>query len=95
MNIIQDQIECDKHNIQELINRLPYAETKGEYRSIAAAIKILVKEIHNQKVLMENKIWYAEEMVRLPLFECEPSPVDIKEHYKELSSFFGDLDVED
>ena len=87
-----NQIDCDKHNIQVLIDKLPEAESKGEYRSIGAAVKVLVKEIHNARVLIENKVWYAEETVVLPLFECEPSPISIKEHYSELDSFFGELD---
>lgn len=87
-----DQIACDVYNIQVLLNRLPHAESKGEYRSIGATIKVIVKEIHNARVLVENKVWYAEETVVLPLFHAEPSPVSIKEHYKELDSYFGELE---
>lgn len=87
-----NQVEYDKHNVQVLIDRLPHAETKSENRSIGAAIKVLVKEIHNARVLIENKVWYAEETVVLPLFECQPSPISIKDHYSELDSFFGELD---
>ena len=85
------EIECDKANIQTLINRLPYSESKGEYRSTTAAIKIGVKEIHNTKVLLEHQIFYADQKVRLPLFECTASPVSVLEQYEEMDSFFGDI----
>ena len=86
------EIEMDKQNLQQLLNRLPLSESKGEYRSTQAAMKILVKEIHNTRVLLENKIWYAEETVVLPLFECEPSPIQGLEKYKEIDSFFGSIE---
>ena len=89
-----DSIECDKHNIQQLLDRLPGAVTKGEYRSIVANIKILVKEIHNTKVLLDHKVWYADEKVKLPLFEVEPSPLEGLEKYKNIDSFFGSLEKE-
>ena len=88
---IHSQIEADKHNLQQMVNLLPGAESKGKYRSIVASIKIVVKEIHNAKCLIEEKLFDEPEKVRLPLFEVEPSPVTILEEYKELSSFFGDL----
>ena len=89
---IHNQIECDLHNIQEMINLLPNAKSKGEYRSIGAAVKILVKEIHNQKCLIEDKMFDSKDKVKIPLFEVEPSKIDIITEYSEMSSFFGKLD---
>jgi len=89
---IHNQIECDLHNIQEMVNLMPNAESKGEYRSIGASIKILVKEIHNQKCLIEDKMFDSKDKVEIPLFEAEPSPVTILEEYQDMSSFFGKLD---
>lgn len=89
---IHKQIEADQHNLQEMVNLLPGAESKGEYRSIAATIKVLVKEIHNQKVEIENKMFHKEPKVQIPLFEVEPSPITILEEYQDMSSFFGKFD---
>jgi len=86
---IHKQIEADKHNLQQMVDLLPGAESKGEYRSIAASIKILVKEIHNMKVEIEDKMFHKEPKIQIPLFEVEPSPVTILEEYQDMSSFFG------
>jgi len=86
-----DSIEADKHNLQQMMNRLPKSESKGEYRGTAAAMKILVKEIHNQRVLLEDKIWHSEETVRIPLFVVEPTPLEGLEAFKAMDSFFGNI----
>jgi len=86
---IHNQIEADQHNLQEMINLLPGAESKGEYRSISATIKVLVKEVHNQRVLIEEKMFDSKDKVQIPLFEVDPSPVTTLEEYQDMSSFFG------
>ncbi len=90
-HFILEQIKFDKMNIQTMMDRLPHSESKGEYRGIAAAMKILQKEIHNNKVLLEHKVWAADRMVKLPLFEVEPSPLEYLDEFEEMDSFFGDL----
>jgi hypothetical protein len=86
------QIEYDKHNIQQMINMLPYCETKGSYRSIAAIIKETMKSIRDSKCLLDSIIWDEKIKNRPQLFEIEPSPVDIEEHYANMHSFFGELE---
>ncbi len=90
--MLMDGIECDKHNIQQLMDRMQDVKWKGEYRSLGANIKVLVKEIHNAKVLLEHKIWYSDRVVKLPLFDVEPSPVEIIDEYADMDSFFGELE---
>jgi len=91
MKAILTQIECDLENIQEMVNMLPFAESKGDYRSIVATIKVLKKEIWNQKCSCEDKLFQSKEKVKIPLFECEPSPLCLLEEYKNMDSFFGDI----
>ena len=81
---ILDQLHADQHNIQELINRLPQAETKSEYRGIAATIKILVKEIKQQKQLVYDKISHRTVKHDLALFEVEIPEPEID--YSEINS---------
>ena len=92
--MILRQIECDKHNIQELINMLPNADSKGKYRSIVANIKILVKEIKYQKLLLSDKLYEKPKKLNIPLFEVNHSEIDFNDFHNmsNLSSFFGNLD---
>ncbi len=89
--MISAQIESDKHNIQEMINLIPLCTTKGEERTLRGVIKVLVKEVHNQKCLIEEKIFGSPPRLELPLFIVEPSPIEPIEYYGELDSFFGEL----
>ena len=91
MTHILKEIEADHHNLQEMLNLFKYSESKGEWRGISAAVKILVKTIHNQKCEAEEKLWHADETVRLPLFEVEPTPLEGLEEFKNMNSFFGEL----
>ena len=86
------EIECDRYNIQSLIDRMPLATSKGEYRSIVANIKILVKTIHNTKCSIDDKMFYKVDKVMVPLFEVRASPLNIIDEYKEMDSFFGDIE---
>jgi len=86
------QMEMDMHNIQELLNRIPSSKSKGEKRSLEANIKVLVKEIHNSKVLIEGRMFDNQQKVSLPLFECEPTKLAPVEEYQNIDSFFGELD---
>ena len=88
---ISAQIEADKHNIQEMINLIPLCTTKGEERTLKAVIKNLVKEIHTQKCLIDEKLFLSNPKLHIPLFEVTPSPLEAIEIYKEMDSFFGDL----
>ena len=89
--MIIDQVRCDMHNIQELINMLPYTESKGDYRSIGANIKILVKEIKQQKALLNHKIYYKQPKNYLPLFEIELPELELCD-LEDINSFFGIID---
>ena len=86
------QIECDNHNIQEMINLLPCCETKGNYRKISAVIKETVKDVRNSKCLIDESLFQSPIKNIPQLFEVEPSPVNLEEHYSEMSSFFGELE---
>jgi len=90
MNILLKQIEADKHNIQTLVDMLPYCNTKSEYRKIESTIKTLVKEIKYQKTLIKDSLDDCPDKNYLPLFEVELPEVEID--YDMLSSFFGALD---
>lgn len=92
---IHNQIECDLHNIQQMVELLPLCVTKSERRTLESVIKVLVKEIHNQRCEIEQKMFCNIDKIAIPLFEVEPSPIDIKEQYKEMTSFFGELDALD
>lgn len=88
---ISAQIEADKHNIQEMVNLIPLCTTKGEERTLKAVIKNLVKEVHNQKCLIDEKMFECQGKLNIPLFEIEPSPLQAIEIYKEMDSFFGKI----
>lgn len=89
MNIILDQIKCDKENIQMLVDMLKTSESKGEYRSIKAQIKVLVREIKQQKSMLMDKVYDSHYKHNLPLFEVE-LPEQVID-YSEMSSFFGEI----
>ena len=89
--IIIDQIKCDIHNIQELVNLLPNSESKGEYRSLGANIKILVKEVKQQKALLTAKIYHKQPKNYLPLFEIELPELELCD-LEDINSFFGIID---
>jgi len=91
---ILQSIDCDKHNIQVMIDLIPLCTTKSEERTLKAVIKTLVKEIHNSKCLIDEKMFDSQEKVQIPLFEVEASPVTILEEYQDMSSFFGKLEGE-
>ena len=74
-----------------MVNLIPLCNTKGETRTLKAVIKVLVKEVHNQKVLIEEKIFGVKPRVDLPLFIVDPSPIEPVEFFSELDSFFGEL----
>lgn len=76
-----------------MINLIPLCTTKGEERTLKAVIKLIVKEIHNQKCLIDEKLFDAPKKVALPLFDVEPSPVDIVTEYGNMHSYFGSLDL--
>lgn len=86
------EISCDKHNIQQMINLIPLCDTKGERRTLIGGIKTLVKTIHNQKVLIDEKLFVVKPKVSIPLFEVEPSKREDIEIYRDLNSFLGNLD---
>ena len=86
------QIECDKYNIQQMLNLLPCCETKGEYRKIASTIRSIIRDIRNSKLLIDENLFQSPVKNKPQLFEVEPSPVDLEEHYAEMHSFFGDLE---
>jgi len=90
LNIILEQIKADSHNIQEIINLIPFAESKGEYRSLIATIKILHKEIIKQKSLLTNKLYNSPKKYSIPLFEVDIPEPEID--YSGLNSFFGNID---
>ena len=54
-HFLLEEIKTDRWNIQQLVNRIPFATSLGEKRSIEANIKVCVKQIHNTKILLENK----------------------------------------
>ena len=87
--IILEQIECDKHNIQELLNMLKLSQTQNEYNKISSLIKTLVKDISKQKSELINNIYETTHKTKLPLFEVELPELDI--NYHELTSFFGKI----
>ena len=93
IDIVLKQIKADKHNIQQMIDRMPLCETKGELRTLMAVINLLVKEVHNQKVIVDDKMFSSTDSVAIPLFEVEPSPVSDFEAYRDMSSYLGNLDV--
>lgn len=96
MKNIKNQIDCDLHNIQELINLLPHCETKGRYRSVCANIKILVKEVRNQKILITEQLFTSTARIDPKLFEVQPSEltdIDIFEEYKDIDSYFGKIEL--
>lgn len=88
-----DQIKCDIHNIQELVNLLSECKWKEKtrYNAIQNAIKTLVKEIRRQKQLVSNKVYYKEFKHVPVLFEVLPSEIE-QEDISEITSFFGLLD---
>jgi uncharacterized protein (UPF0276 family) len=86
------QIECDKHNIQQMIDLLPCCETKSSYRNIASTIKETMKDIRNSKLLIDENLFKSPIKNQPKLFEVKPSPVDLEEHYAKMHSFFGDLE---
>jgi hypothetical protein len=88
------QIEYDKHNIQQMIDLLPYCETKSEYRKIVSTIRITMRDIRNSKLLIDENLFQSPVKNKPQLFEVEPSPVDLEEHYAEMHSFFGDLEAD-
>ena len=86
------EIECNEHNIQQMVNALKYAESKGEYRTICAIIKDTVKTTRNSKYLMDE-YFYDNPIKNTPrLFEVQASPIDHQEHFQSMDSFFGGLD---
>ena len=92
IQFIAKEIECDKENIQTLIDMLGNRTlTKGNRRSIEALIKRNVKNIHNQKCLIDEKMFETQAKLNIPLFEVEPSPLKAIEIYKEIDSFFGKI----
>jgi len=90
--MLSKEMLCDKHNIQEMINMLKNAESKGEYRSIAACIKKFVKYVDEEKDQLTDKVWREKERNDPKLFEVEPTEIDHKEHLLSINSYFGVLD---
>jgi len=90
-----DTIKTDQHNLQQMLNLLNDCDSKGRWRSISASIKTLVKEIHNTKVLLDDKVWDSKKKISFPLFECEPTPLDgleaFEREFEGMNSFFGEL----
>jgi len=90
--ILLDEIVADKHNIQEMINMLSKAESKGEYRSIVATIKKFVKYIGEAKCQISDNVWCEHERNDPKLFEVEAPEIDHRKHMLSISSYFGSLD---
>lgn len=86
------ELMCDKHNIQEMINMLGIAESKGEYRSIAATIKRFVKYIEEEKCMISDNVWTEVERNVPRLFEVKVPEIDHREHMLSINSYFGTLD---
>jgi hypothetical protein len=86
------QIQYDKENIQVMINLLPSCKTKGEYRTITTVIKDNLKSIKDSKGLIDNYLWEDPIRNEPKLFEVEPSPINIQEHFETMHSFFGKLE---
>jgi len=86
------EIQIDIENIQEMINLIPLCKSKGEKRSLEAVIKLSVKNVHNQKCLIDEKMFNSRDKVQIPLFEVEPSQLTILEEYQDMGSFFSNID---
>ena len=95
IEMILKQIEADKYNLQVMIDLMPLCTTKGERRSLDATVKKLVKEIHNQKVLIDEKLFGFPPRVAIPLFEVEPSVQEAIDIYRDMDSYLGNLDILD
>jgi len=88
--MIVDQIKADIHNIQVMVDMLPYCK-KTQYSKVQASIKTLVKEIRHQKDLISDYVYQKDPKNPLKLFEVEPSEIE-QVHMNDISSFFGDLE---
>jgi hypothetical protein len=75
-----------------MINLLPLAESKGEYRTISSIIKDTLKDIRYQKLLIEDEMWENPVKNKPKLFEIDPTPIDHQEHFESMNSFFGELE---
>jgi hypothetical protein len=76
-----------------MVNLLPLAESKGEYRTIRAIIKDTIKDIRYQKMIIEDEMYQDPIRNRPKLFEVEPSPYEYsEEELNTMTSFFGGLD---
>jgi len=89
---LSTELLYDKHNIQEMINMLNRAESKGEYRTIAATIKRFVKYVEEEKCMISDNVWTGIERNEPRLFEVEAPEIDHREHMLTISSYFGALD---
>jgi hypothetical protein len=87
-----NQIQCDKENIQTMINMLPLCKTKGEYKTITSVINTTLKSIKDSKYLIDNYLWENPIKNTPKLFEVEPTPLDHSEQFKTMNSFFGKLE---
>ena len=86
------EIEYDKHNIQQMVNLLKEADSKGHYRSISATIKETVKSIKNSKMLIDEEMWEDPVKNTPRLFEVTPTSIDHKKYFRNISSFFGKIE---
>ena len=87
--VIIDQIKADIHNIQELVNLLPYCK-KTRYNAVQSTIKTLVREIRYQKELISTKVYHSPNKNSLPLFEIDPSEIE-QIDMEDIASFFGNI----
>ena len=90
IEFLLDEIQCDKENIQQMVNLLPLSDTKGEYRKISAIIKDTVKGIHCTKCIIDDNLFPNTEIKCSQLFECQPS--EIEHNFEDMDSYFGNLD---